>query len=1719
LGEIEAVLVGHAAIREAVVVAVEGVGGDKQLVAYYVVAGEEGAGAEVTVEELRSGLRERLPEYMVPAFFVRLEALPLSANGKLDRKALAAFGRPAATPVEATVFPRTPLEELVCETFAHVLGVERVSIRDHFFHIGGHSLLATRVVSRLRAALGQEVALRDLFEAPTAEALAALLESARGDRPQDAEAPPLFARPRGATAPLSFAQQRLWFLDRLEPESAAFNIPVMVRMNGRLDKGALERALSEVVRRHESLRTTFAEVDGVGVQVIGEAQDRPLAVEDLSRLPADGREAAIAARATAEASRPFDLQKGPVIRTRLLRLDEHEHVLLLTMHHIASDGWSIGVLIREVSVLYDAFTRGESSPLAELPVQYADYAVWQREWLQTEMLQKQLGYWRERLKDAPAALDLPTDRPRPATASHRAALEVVQFGAELTRGLKELGRREGATLFMVLLAGWQTLLSRYTGQEEIVVGSPVAGRTRAELEGLIGFFVNMLAFRARISAGESFAELLRRVREECLGAYAHQDVPFEKLVEELETERDMSRHPVFQVMFILQNTPQEDLRLSDLTLTLEATENGEVQCDLILSMSENRDGLEVVANYSTDLFDAQTIREMVSHFETLLENIVAAPHQPLASVSMLDEAERARLLSEWNDTQRDYPSETCIQDLFEAQAAQTPDAVALEEAGRQTTYAELNRRANQLAHHLLSLGVSRESRVGVAMRRSVETYVALLAVLKAGAAYVPLDPSYPRERLAYMLEDAGVKVLLTHSRLVDNLPEHQTRIVLLDANRAAIAEHVDDNPRRQSTADDVAYVIYTSGSTGRPKGVAGLHRGAVNRFRWMWEQYPFERGEVCCQKTSLSFVDSVWETFGPLLRGVPTVILDDETVKDTELFIEALSEKRVTRLVLVPSLLRALLETGGELARRLPALLYCVCSGEALTNELAESFLKAMPHCTLLNLYGSSEVSADATSYRVARDAANARMSIGRPIANTRAYVLDERLRLAPASVPGELYVGGAGLARGYVGRPELTAEKFIPDPFGTEAGARLYRTGDLARYLPEGNLEYLGRIDSQVKVRGFRIELEEVEFALKQCPGVRQGVVVASREATGDERLVAYVTTEPQRTLTSGELRFFVSERLPEYMVPSAFVLLDDLPLTPSGKVNRKALLTLERPTTNATEDLVLPRTPLEELICETFADVLEVERVGARDHFFHAGGHSLLATRVVSRLRAALGREVALRDLFEAPTAESLAARIEKGRGARGSGAEDSELVARPHGETAPLSFAQQRLWFLDQLEPGNVAYNMPLAVRLRGRLSVEALERCLTEITRRHEILRTTFATVEAQPVHVVAPPCAVSLPFVDLTTLPDAARETEVQSYIRQEALTPFNLSGGVLWRAKLLRVGETEHVMLYTMHHIITDGWSMDVLVREVSALYTAFAQGQPSPLAELPVQYADYAVWQRAYLRGERLEKQLDYWRRKLDGAPSTLELPTDRPYPKTPTHRGAEHTFAVAEEVGDRLKILGQQEDATPFMVLLAAFAALLSRYSGQQDIVVGTHVAGRQRVELEQLIGFFVNTLVLRLDVRGDVSFRELVRRAREVCLGAYSHQDVPFDKLVEELRPERSLSHTPFFKVLLVFQNVPRREAALPGLSLEAVSMESQAAKFDLTLFMSEAGDGLAGTFVYSAELFNASTIERMSEHLHNLLRAASEEPDRQVDALSINPEEVERQLIYSFNDPLE
>jgi amino acid adenylation domain-containing protein len=1047
--------------------------------------------------------------------------------------------------------------------------------------------------------------------------------------------------------PLSFAQQRLWLVDQLEPGNAFYNVPFASRLRGQLDTAVLERSLAEIVRRHEALRTTVSVVEGQPVQVVAPTADVPLPIVDLRHLPEGEREAEAQRLAEAEAAKPFDLAQGPLIRTTLLKLGEQHHLLMLTMHHIVSDGWSMEVFYRELEAIYNAFRAGEPSPLPELPVQYADYAVWQREWLQGEVLRAQLDYWKGQLTGAPPLLELAYDRPRPAAQTYKGVYQTVVMPRQLARELEAVGRREGATLFMTLLAALQALLHRYTGQGDIVVGSPIAGRTRQEIEGLIGFFVNTLVLRTSFHANPTFRELLRRVREVALGAYEHQDVPFEKLVEELQPERTLSHPPFFQVMFVLQNAPMPDLNMSGLEGHTFVVDSGTAKFDLTLDMELDEAGLHAMLEYNTDLFDGTTINRMLGHFQALLEGIAADPDRRVSELPILTPQERRQLLQGWNDTHRDYPQHERIHTLFAKQAEKTPDAIAVACGDRHLTYRQLNARANQLARHLRRLGVGPEALVGVCMERSIEAVVGLIGILKAGGGYVPLDPAYPKDRLAYILEDSRAAVLVTQEglSLAQELSQG-VQVVYLDRDREAIEGENQENLDEGEVgagSDNVAYAIYTSGSTGLPKGVLGLHRGAINRFRWMWETYPFEPGEVCCQKTALNFVDSIWETFGPLLRGVPLVVIPDAVLKDPATFVDALAESGVTRLVLVPSLLRVLLDTVPDLDRKLPGLKVWATSGEALSPELARRWRERLPGRTLLNIYGSSEVSADVTYHDLSlADEDPWRVPIGRPIANTQIYLLDTHGEPVPTGVAGEVYVGGANLARCYLDRPSLTAERFVPDPFGGEPGARLYRMGDLARYLADGSLEYLGRADHQTKIHGVRIEPDEVAGTLAQHEAIRECVVIVREDTPGDKRLVAYAVPREPGGTTASDLRLFLKQKLPDYMVPSAFVLMQALPLTPSGKVDRRALPAPEQGGTHEVGSHVAPRDAIESVMAGMWAEMLKRDKVGVYDNFFELGGHSLLAMQLISRVRESFSVEFPLRQMFEDPTVAGMSAAL---------------------------------------------------------------------------------------------------------------------------------------------------------------------------------------------------------------------------------------------------------------------------------------------------------------------------------------------------------------------------------------------------------------------------------------------------------------------------------------------
>ncbi|WP_163997847.1 non-ribosomal peptide synthetase, partial [Pyxidicoccus caerfyrddinensis] len=1504
-------------------------------------------------------------------------------------------------------------------------------------------------------------------------------------------------RSRARRAPVSFAQEGFWLQERLNAGGTVFNIPTAVRLSGTLDADVLRRALDEVARRHEALRTTFVEQDGQPHQLISPTAETALPVVELGEVPED----AVWRALHDEARRPFDVEKGPLLRAVLYRMSATEHLLLLNVHHLVSDAWSLGVLVRELGALYPALAEGRASPLPPLPMQYADYAAWQRGWLQGEVLESRLAWWRDRL-DADAVLELPTDRPRTPEASTRGARQTVVLPLALLDSLRTLARSEGCTLFSLLLAAYGVLLSRYSGQPDVVVGTPVAGRSRAELEGLVGLFVNALPLPLDLSGDPSFLALLGRVHEGVLGAMAHQDVPFETLVEALRPERRPGITPLFQVSLTLQNAPLPPLELPGLRMEAQPVDSGASQQDVSLLLTELEQGLRVAVVYRTDLFESERISRMLGHLRTLLEGIVAAPGKRLSELPLLSAEEQRQVLVDWSGRAEPFPDGACIHELFEAQARHTPDAEAVRFEATVLTYAQLDARANALAHLLRAYGVSAETRVALCLPRSPEWVVAVLAVLKAGGAFVPMDPAYPSERLEFMLEDCGAPLLLTHSSLDLQTPPGVLGLAM-DALQTRLAGQPTTPLASRTPADGLAYVIYTSGSTGQPKGVMVPHRGVPNLARSQVQPQGLGPGTRVLQFASPGFDAFVWEAIPTLLSGATLCLASDEALQPGPALARLLQQHDVHVLALTPSALTALPAEG------LDSLRIVVSAGEACSPELVR---KWAPGRHFINAYGPTEATVCASMATCAPD--GQQPSIGEPLPNVRVFVLDAHLQPVPVGVPGELFIGGVGVARGYLHRPSLTAERFVPDAFSGTPGSRLYRTGDRVRWSTDGQLEYLGRTDFQVKLRGFRIELGEVEALLRSHPDVSDAVALVRDDSPTGPRLVAYVVPSATASAPDSQvLRDFVSTRLPEHMVPSALVPLPSLPLTANGKVDRKALPAPDMSATGAASAAYAPpSTPTEELLADIWTQVLGVSRVSRGDNFFELGGHSLLATQVASRIRAVFGTELPVRELFAAPTLGALARQVDVARGATG-GSTLPPLAPVPRTGELPLSFAQQRLWFIDQLEPGNSTYNMPAALRLEGTLDAGALEAALAEVVRRHEALRTTFVSREGQPAQHIQPDPTFHLPQVDLTSCSDSGEEA--RRLAREEALRPFDLAAGPLLRAMLLRLGDTEHVLLLTLHHIVFDGWSLGVLVREVAALYAAFMRGQPSPLAPLPVQYADYSVWQRGWLEGEVLDGQLSWWRQRLDGVPHSLELPTDRPRPAVPSSRGAFVPVRIPTDLSEQLEALSRRQGATPFMTLLAAFQVLLHRHSGQDDLVVGSPIAGRNDAGTEGLIGFFVNNLALRARIDPRASFLALLEQVRETTLAAYEHQDVPFAKLVEELRPQRSLNQAPLYQTSFSLLNTPMPALELPGLRLLPLLPDTVPARFDLNLALEETTEGFSGSLHYATDLFDASTIQRMAGHLRTLLSAICQDATRPVAMLPLLSAEEQRQVLVDWS----
>ncbi|AGC42721.1 non-ribosomal peptide synthetase [Myxococcus stipitatus DSM 14675] len=1670
-GEVEVALKEQPGVGDAVVVVRASGRGDKQLVGFVV------SPLAWDAEALKRQLGARLPEYMVPASLIRVDVLPLAPSGKVDRRALETMEVERGDEGAGYEAPRDARERMLAEVWGEVLGLAPVGVRDDFFALGGHSLLATRVVSRLRDLLGQDVPVRLLFEAPTVRALAERLSVLAGH----VRLPELQRAVRREDTPLSFAQQRLWFLAQLDAGGHSYNLPFVVRLQGAVEVEALERSLVDVVRRHEALRTSFVEVDGEPVQRVSPDATLSLGVELLDGT--EEVEEAVRRRVVREVQAPFDVSRGPLLRATLLHTGGDSHVLMVVLHHLVADGGSLSVLSQELEALYAAALKGEVAALPALPVQYADYTLWQRGWLKGDVEAAQLAWWGEALKGAPPVLEWPTDRPRPAVQTYRGASVPVCLSAELTESLRRLGRREGVTLYMTLLAAFQTFLARYSGQWDVVVGTPVSGRTAKETEALVGFFVNTLALRARPGAEATFQTFLRETKETVLGAFAHQDVPFERLVEHLRPERDLSRSPLFQVLFTLQEAtpllslPGVQARPWDFASTI-----AKFDLELLLVDAPGA-GVEGQLIYNADLFEPATVQRIAECFLELSRNLVASPEARLSSLSLLPEAARQRMLVEWNQTAVEFPREACVHHLFEAQVALRPDAVALEFGEQRWSYRALDARANQLAWALRARGVGADTLVAVCLERSVELIVALLGILKAGGAYVPLDSSYPARRWEQMLEDSAPRLLLTTRALSAQLPESSLpELMLLEDLRWE--EWPSTTSRMPVSGRNLAYVDFTSGSTGRPKGVAVEHRGVLRLLYGA----PYARlgpEETFLLIAPISFDASTLEVWGPLCLGGRLVVFPPRSPSELDLLKDVLRRHSVTLLHLTAGLFSQMVELEMEGLKGVRQLL---TGGDVVSAPHVRRVLEELG-IPVTACYGPTESTLFTSTHRMARvEDVGASVPIGRPIGNTQVYVLDAGLEPVPVGVAGELFIGGDGLARGYLRQPDVTADRFIPNPFSTVSGERLYRTGDLARWRVDGVLEFLGRRDSQVKVRGYRIELGEVEAALLAHPSVKDGLVVA-RDGVGGKRLVAYYV-EHAETPDAPVVKEWLKQRLPEFMVPSAFVKLDALPLTANGKVDRKALPSPEQEGA-AGDEAQGPRSVMEGLVARIWMPLLGVARVGVKDDFFALGGHSLLATRVVSRLREALGREVPVRMLFEAPTLESLAERLEAMKATTLGTKQAPALVRVPRSEGMPLSFAQRRLWFLGSLDAGGYSYNLPFVVRLRGVLDVAALEHAFTELVWRHEALRTTFAEVEGEPVQRIASPEPVRVQVVD-------ARGVATRPHVEALARASFDLTKGPLLRVTLVKEGEGEHVMVVVVHHIVADGWSMGVMAREVEALYGAYVKGEEGKLEEVGLQYADYAVWQREWMKGAVLEEQLGWWRERLRGAPEVLEVPTDRARPAVQGYRGASVAVRMKEELAEGLRELSRREGVTLYMTLLAGFQTLLARYSGQWDVVVGSPVSGRTVKEVEGLIGFFVNTMVVRTEAGGELTFREMLGKVKESVLGALGHQEVPFEKLVEAMSPARDMSRAPLVQVAFGL-NGPARLPRLPGVSASEVEYEPGMAKFDLALSVREDAEDLTSFWELNTDLFERETVERMAAHYQQLLEAAVREPETRLDAL--------------------
>ena len=1683
-GEIEAVIASYTGVEHVGIILHEEKTLQKSLLAFVTLEKNERC---VPLNKLKKNLNHHLsqylPRYMFPNEYLVLNEMPLTSSGKIDRKNLQSM-LPNLKRGDLNKFEgaKGHLEKLIDSIFSKLFEFNEFGATTNFFEIGGNSLLAMRAVAGMQKELSMEVPLRLIFEYPTVRELANYLDQSLVSEEGEDTFLGIQPQVRPGVLPMSSIQERLWVLDRLGLGGNSYNMFWNIKISGELDLLALEKSINSLLDRHEILRSRFQSQGGDGIQIVEEHVDCKLDV-----LPIDGKDLESYLKPMAQWG--FDLQTGPLYKFRLFTFGEQRSCLSLVVHHIVFDGWSQGVFIDELCHFYDSFVNNKASNLPDLPIQYADFSLWQKDQLESKLVRKQLRYWRKQLSGAPAALELPTDRPRLAVPSYEGNQVSFHLPIEATNRLRDLAQDRGATLYMVLLSCLSLVLRCWSGQKDIVIGSPIAGRMQQETQRLIGFFVNTLALRIDVSSEQSFAGLLEQVRGRVLDAFANQDVPFDKVVEEIQPVRDLSRQAIFQVMFALH---QLDYKLEMAGLALEECDyKGEgAKFDLNFELQETPDGIGGYVEYSTDLWDHETMVRLVGHFNSAISSVLANPEERVSKLSIIN-VDELKKIDAWNGTNKEIFKGGLTHKLFEEQVLIRPENIALYCEQIEIDYELLNEKANQLAHYFLKEGLKSGDLVGVCTGRNVDMLVSLLAIFKAGGAYVPLDPIFPVDRLGYILKDCQPRFVLTDD-------ESRTKWQKLEALKKDLSwTRIDldtdkDNWKLCSRENlsrvavkpqSIGYVIYTSGSTGRPKGVAVSHEALANLLHSMSSEPGFSSEDRLLAVTTLSFDIAGLELFLPLIKGGTIVLANQEQAQDPEWLIQAIEEKAITVMQATPVTWRRMIDSDWQGSNKLRAL----CGGEALNRDLAARLAHRVK--SLWNMYGPTETTIWSSCCEI-KSSEKGSVSIGQPIANTKLHVLDEERREVPIGVIGELYIGGMGLAMGYLNREELTKERFVERVLEFGSKERIYKTGDLVRRLSNGTLEYHGRNDFQVKVRGLRIELGEIESALMELPQIDQAVVTVREENEEDSRLVGYLVCLDNKELDSGKLRSYLTQLLPSYMVPSTFVKLEVLPLTLNDKVDRKKL---PAPDYVDKKKYIAPETEIEIEIARIFSNVLGLDRVGALDNFFEIGGHSLLAMRAVAAIKDGIGIQVPLRLLFETANVRDLAGQIVGADQAIKGGASELSISKKDRPAVLPMSSAQERLWILDRLGLGGSVYNMVRVFAFSGELNVKFLERAINTVFERHESLRTRFEENDGIGRQIVDEHKDFKLEICFLDDQPK--RELELAGEWK------FDLSINPLCQLKLFTVSATENHLSLVLHHIIGDGTSIDIIAGEICTLYSAYVNEYNPSLPQLPIQYVDYSLCQREWLSSAPIEKQLNYWKNKLLGAPTALELPVDKPRPPISTYQGAHVPFSLSKDLSNKLKNLANSEGVTLYMVLLSALSVVLSRWSGQKEVIIGSPIAGRTQKETERLVGFFINTLALRVDLSKEGNFNDLLKQVKKTAIEAYANQDVPFDKVVEVVQPARDLSRQAIFQAMFAFHN-PEQKLEIPNASLVIHEGQTGTSKFDLSLELTELNGAISGHLEYSTDIWDLPTAQRLVGHYKNILTSVLENTRQDVRKLRLS-----------------